>query len=85
MSDSIRESLAANVLRLGNEVRLLTLERDSLNAEVDRLINEKNQFKEQVRYLEIELNCETGRWEHTMEENARLRKEIERLTEGSRS
>ena len=65
MSDSIQESLAASVLRLGNECR--------------DLANERNAIKEHIRYLEIELKCETGRWERTMEENAHLKAEVERL------
>lgn len=59
------QSFAANVLRLGNEVRDLTKERDGL--------------QEHIKYLEIELKCETGRWERTMEDNARLKAEVERL------
>ena len=59
MSEEMIQSFAANVLRLGNEVRDLAKERDAL--------------KEHIKYLEIELKCETGRWERVMEENARLR------------
>jgi len=62
MSDSINDNLAKNVIRLGNEVRDLAKERDAL--------------KEHIRYLEIELNCETGRWERALEENARLKAEV---------
>ena len=65
MSEEMIQSFAANVLRLGNEVRDLAKERDAL--------------KEHIKYLEIELKCETGRWERTMEENARLKAEVERL------
>lgn len=59
------QSFAANVLRLGNEVRDLAKERDAL--------------KEHIKYLEIELKCETGRWERTMEDNAKLKDENEEL------
>ena len=68
MSEEMIQSFAANVLRLGNEVRDLAKERDAL--------------KEHIKYLEIELKCETGRWERAMEDNARLKAEVERLKEG---
>lgn len=60
MSESINQSYAESILRLGNECRDLANERDAL--------------KEHIRYLEIELKCETGRWERTMQDVERLRK-----------
>lgn len=66
MSDNINESLAASVLRLGNECRALADENARLKAEVERL-------EGCVNYWKIEAECDHGRWLRCLEDLERLR------------
>ena len=68
MSEAIIQSFAANVLRLGNEVRDLASKNATLKAEVERL-------EHQVRYWRIEAETDNARWLRCLEENDKLRKE----------
>jgi len=67
MSDSIKESLAKNCLRLGNECRDLAQENARLKAEISIL-------EGRVRYWKIEAECDHGRWMRTLEDLEHIRK-----------
>ena len=66
-ADSLINSMAENVLRLGNECR-------SLAEENTRLKDEIKMLEGRVRYWKIEAECDHGRWMRTLEDLEHLRK-----------
>lgn len=60
------ENLRCNVLRLGNEVRVLSDENKQLKEEIKML-------EGRVRYWKIEAECDHGRWTRTLEDLERIR------------
>ena len=63
---SINSSLAASVLRLGNECRALAEENARLKSDVSVL-------EGRVRYWKIEAECDHGRWLRCLEDLEHLR------------
>jgi len=86
--DHILENYASNVLRLGNECRVLAEENKRLkheavhdagqlgeqSAEIADLKSKIEMLERQVNYWRIEADCDHGRWLRCLEDLEHLRR-----------